>query len=81
VTAAEGLEPQHRYQRRHDPNPQIPRQYGTRKPVLQPGVPNMPIPTYWLIDFAILGLAGLLAALLTTIVAIECSVILSRRGR
>jgi hypothetical protein len=39
------------------------------------------IPSYWLIDRAILTGAMLLATLLTTIVAIECSVFLSRRGR
>jgi len=61
---------------------QIPRQYGTRKPALQPGVPNMPtIPTYWLVDWTIIAAAMLLAALLTTIVAVECSVFFSRRGR
>jgi hypothetical protein len=40
----------------------------------------MPLPpSYWLIDWAIIAASGLLAALLCTIVAIECSVLFSRR--
>jgi hypothetical protein len=42
----------------------------------------MPInPSYWLVDWAIISAATLLASLLTAIVAIECSVFFSRRGR
>jgi hypothetical protein len=37
------------------------------------------IPAYWLVDWAIITAARLLAALLTTIVAVECSVFFSRR--
>src|SRR5262249_35470936 len=36
--------------------------------------------TYWLIDAAAIGLAGLLAALLTAIVSNECSAFFLRRG-
>jgi len=39
------------------------------------------LPTYWLVDWAIVAGATLLAALLTTIVAIECSVFFSRGRR
>jgi len=39
------------------------------------------IPTYWLVDWAIIAAAMLLAALLTAIVAIEFSCFFMRRSR
>jgi hypothetical protein len=39
------------------------------------------IPTYWLVDWAIIAAASLLAALLTVIVAVECCAWLPRRRR
>jgi hypothetical protein len=42
---------------------------------------NLTSSTYWVIDFAAIGLSGLLAALLTAIVAIECSAFFLGRRR
>jgi hypothetical protein len=38
-------------------------------------------PSYWLIDFGLVAASGLLAALLTAIVCIECSAFFLRRRR
>src|SRR5215471_7443500 len=47
------------------------KKFDRREPVLNHGAPNVPtIPTYWLVDWAIIAGAMLLAALLTAIVAV-----------
>jgi hypothetical protein len=64
------------------PNPDSSRQCGVRKPVLRhKGVPAMtlPVPSYILIDWMLVGMSALLAVLLTAIILIEVGSCFRRR--